>query len=692
MMSPSDDPNAWSQNSADYLRLLMHNVVDYAIFALDTEGRVTQWNEGAQRITGYRSEEVLGHLADLLFTPEDRKKRVPQQEMSQAMRDGRAEDERWHLRKDGSRFWASGILTALKEEDGTLRGFVKIVRDLTEREHLRQVYAAEQARFVEQERQAAVLQERNRIAQELHDTIAQGFVAIHLHLEVARDAATDSPEESQIHIARAQEVAIQSMTETRRTVAGLRPQQLQQQSLAAALARIAQAAGQDTQAIVQFHTEGTAYPLPAVLEDDLLRIAQEALNNAVKHAQAERIDVTLAFSVGQVRLQVQDNGRGFDVAAGSAGKRFGQTMMQERAERIGGALEVTSRPGEGTLVSLTVKPSLPQTRAWLLAALTSMEDAIITANTEGKVTYLNPAAEALTGWTALEAAGQDVATVYDVVDEETGDTLQRLLVDIARGEEAVPVAADIVLIARGGKRSAIQETASPIQDTGGHTVSVVVVFHDDTQQRSLRHNLEKVNARLRESQRETHHRVKNHFQIAASLIEIREGEEETVLAGSLRTLKLHIQSLAHIHDLLTDAMDAEGEPNYTSARDVLEQLIPLIRATVTDRVIRFTGEHVRLSILQSTSLALIVNELALNAIKYGGEEIDITCKAAEGVVVLEVWDKGPGFPEGFDAKLHGKMGLQIVSSFAIRDLNGWLEFENRPEGGACVRLSFPSSQ
>jgi len=210
-------------------------------------------------------------------------------------------------------------------------------------------------------------------------------------------------------------------------------------------------------------------------------------------------------------------------------------------------------------------------------------------------------------------------------------------------------------------------------------VGVVVVFHDDTHQRSIRRNLEAVNARLRESQREIHHRVKNHLQIASSLIEIREGEEELVPVSSLRSLKLHIQSLARIHDLLTSKIDSEGAADYTSAKETLEKLIPLIRATVTDRVIRFTGEHVRLSIPQSTSLALIVNELALNAVKYGGEDIEITCKAAGGVVVLEVCDNGPGFPEGFDARVHGNTGLQVASAFATQDLKGSLDPELSPK-------------
>ncbi len=172
--------------------------------------------------------------------------------------------------------------------------------------------------------------------------------------------------------------------------------------------------------------------------------------------------------------------------------------MRERAERIGGQLEIKSQTGAGTRVSLTVKRTLPQTKAWLQAALTSMEDAVITTDAEGRVTYLNPAAEVLTGWTHIEAVGQEVATVYNAVDEETGQALQRLLIDIACGGEVVKVNADILLIAKGGKQTAIQDSAAPIQDIGGHTIGVVVVFHDDTDPRNVRRRQEAVIARLRE--------------------------------------------------------------------------------------------------------------------------------------------------------------------------------------------------
>ena len=114
-------------------RLLVDHVTDYAIFMLGTDGRVTSWNDGAQRILGHAAAEIVGQLDAVLFTPEDRARGVPEEELATAARDGRATDERWHLRRDGSRFYASGVLTAVRDEAGRLIGFAKVLRDHTER-------------------------------------------------------------------------------------------------------------------------------------------------------------------------------------------------------------------------------------------------------------------------------------------------------------------------------------------------------------------------------------------------------------------------------------------------------------------------------------------------------------------------------------------------------------------------------
>jgi two-component system CheB/CheR fusion protein len=125
------------RRSEERYRLIVENMKEYAIFTLDTEGHVTSWNPGAEKVLGYEEEEILGEPVSILFLEEDRAAGVPEQEMETAKADSHASDDRWQRRKDGSQFWASGIMTALYDEEGALRGFVKILRDLTERKRLR---------------------------------------------------------------------------------------------------------------------------------------------------------------------------------------------------------------------------------------------------------------------------------------------------------------------------------------------------------------------------------------------------------------------------------------------------------------------------------------------------------------------------------------------------------------------------
>jgi PAS domain S-box-containing protein len=124
------------QQEGELFRLLAENVRDYAIFIIDPQGTVVSWSRGGERLLGYTEAEILGQHFRRFFTPEDIAKGDPERELSQAAKTGRGEDDRWHIRKDGSRFWCSGVLTRLDEDGGRVRGFAKIMRDLTAQKRL----------------------------------------------------------------------------------------------------------------------------------------------------------------------------------------------------------------------------------------------------------------------------------------------------------------------------------------------------------------------------------------------------------------------------------------------------------------------------------------------------------------------------------------------------------------------------
>ncbi|HEX2571429.1 MAG TPA: PAS domain S-box protein [Polyangia bacterium] len=130
---PQDATAAILRHSEDRFRLLVDSVKDYAIFLLDPEGRIVSWNAGAERIKGYRAEEIIGRHFSIFYPPELLEKNHPAHELWIASRDGRYREEQWRLRKDGTRFWADVTITALRDEQGHLCGFAKVTRDLTER-------------------------------------------------------------------------------------------------------------------------------------------------------------------------------------------------------------------------------------------------------------------------------------------------------------------------------------------------------------------------------------------------------------------------------------------------------------------------------------------------------------------------------------------------------------------------------
>ena len=132
-MTAATERRIVNRRTEDIYRKAIEDIRDYAIFMTDADGIVTNWNIGARHILGYSEEEVIGRDGAKFFTPEDRAKDVPRKEMATAAMSGRAEDERWHIRRDGSRFWASGVVTPVRDPDGKLIGFSKVMRDMTER-------------------------------------------------------------------------------------------------------------------------------------------------------------------------------------------------------------------------------------------------------------------------------------------------------------------------------------------------------------------------------------------------------------------------------------------------------------------------------------------------------------------------------------------------------------------------------
>jgi len=203
---------------------------------------------------------------------------------------------------------------------------------------------------------ALVLDERARLAREIHDTLAQGFVGISSQLDAVALTLDGRLDVARKHLDLARKMARHSLTEARRSVMDLRASALEGQNLPAALSQAARQWTAGSPVAVHIDVDGPNRKLPEEMEQHLLRIAQEAVTNTVKHARANEIRIRLAMNNGTVKLVVTDDGEGFEQteAFSSAGGHFGLLGMRERAERLGGALQLHSEPGEGTEVEVTV--------------------------------------------------------------------------------------------------------------------------------------------------------------------------------------------------------------------------------------------------------------------------------------------------------------------------------------------------
>lgn len=214
--------------------------------------------------------------------------------------------------------------------------------------------ALENARLYEETRQLAVMDERNRMAREIHDTLAQGFTGIILQLEAAEQALSEKPSELERHLSQAQNLARKSLAEARRSVWNLRPQALEQLPLAEALGQEVDRFNKETGINVRFTVSGDRCDLLPEVETGLLRICQESLANVRKHAKTSDVEVNLTFNESVIELRVSDNGVGFkpDTTDKVRKKRgaFGLIGMRERARGLGGSFEVESKKGKGTLV------------------------------------------------------------------------------------------------------------------------------------------------------------------------------------------------------------------------------------------------------------------------------------------------------------------------------------------------------
>jgi signal transduction histidine kinase len=263
-----------------------------------------------------------------------------------------------HLKRNGTkRFLAVPLLVA-----GHVKGFVGIRHvdraayrpeeiELTQALAHQVMLALQLNEFAEQGQRAAVFEERNRMARDIHDTLAQGFTGVIVQLEAAEDAIScGSRKDADDHLHRAGELARRSLSEARRSVHALRPQALQEYNFWEALKGTIKNTTAGTALHTTFHALGKMPDLPQRWQEHLLHIGEEALTNTLKYAHAENFETRLTYRSKELRLELWDDGDGFKVKDRHDG--VGLVGMRERVEQMGGELEITSSRGKGTKITV----------------------------------------------------------------------------------------------------------------------------------------------------------------------------------------------------------------------------------------------------------------------------------------------------------------------------------------------------
>ena len=347
--------------SEERFRLLVEGVKDYAIFAIDTEGRVVSWNSGAERIKGYRREEIIGKHFSVFYLPEEIADGKPEKDLQIAAAEGRLEDAGgWRVRKDGSRFYANIVISAIRDKDGTLRGFTKVTRDITDRKR-----AEEAVRQLSGHILRLQDEERRRIARELHDSTAQLLTALSMNLSLAAKCPSVAHDaQASRLLAESEALANQASDEVRNISHLLHPPDLDAVGLVAAIRWYAARFSERSGIAVKLNLPARLSRMPQDNEIALFRVAQESLTNVQRHSGSKVVRIRIVQHNHAVDLEIEDKGHG--IPAGVLGQEqqsverlgVGIAGMRERVKQLGGRLEIVSSP-RGTKVKATV-PCPPQ--------------------------------------------------------------------------------------------------------------------------------------------------------------------------------------------------------------------------------------------------------------------------------------------------------------------------------------------
>ncbi len=357
-------------HSEESFRLFVEVVSDYAIFMLDPEGNIATWNSGAERIKGYQAWEIIGKHFSVFYPEEELQARKPWRELEVAAQEGRFEDEGWRVRKDGSKFWANVVITALKDETGRVRGFGKVTRDFTER-----VRAQEELQQANQDLQKEVLEKRNaeqrlhrseeslrklslhllrtqdeerrRIGRDLHDSLGQYLAVLKINLDSVQLSLPPGKHKAQSQLRQCIRLAEDAIKEVRTISYLLYPPMLEELGLKSAIPWYVEGFARRSGIKTRLEIPPDFCRLSRDVELALFRVLQESLTNVHRHSGSRTAEIRLSEKDRVVILEIEDQGKGFPPGVLENNGNglptelgVGLRGMNERMRQLGGRIEV----------------------------------------------------------------------------------------------------------------------------------------------------------------------------------------------------------------------------------------------------------------------------------------------------------------------------------------------------------------
>jgi PAS domain S-box-containing protein len=416
-----------------YYRLFVEQVTDYALFMLDPKGMIATWNIGAQRIKGYSADEIIGKHFSCFYPRSDVDAGKPDYELEAAAREGRFEDEGWRIRKDGSRFWANVVITAIRDEADALIGFAKVTRDLTDRKR------AEEQR-VELAKEIATREATQRALE----------LVRRLHIMAGSLAGAATPED-------VTDAIVQEGVHAISASAGL----------------VVEPRQTDLEIVKAHSVEPHARAKEHRFSADERAIVEEALTSRTTQ-WTERRDRT----VERVALPLAVGHR----VLGAVSFLFAGPRRLEPTERA--LLETMAAQAAQALDRAQIHAREVHARASLLTTLRSIGDGVIATDHTGAITMMNPVAEALTGWPEEDARGRPVATVFQIINEHSREIVESPVEKVLSLGIVVGLANHTLLITRDGREVPIDDSGAPIR-SGDQIQGVVLVFRDVTEKKRV---------------------------------------------------------------------------------------------------------------------------------------------------------------------------------------------------------------